>query len=102
MSGSSNTARHDWSHAPHYCPPQYTRSHDGPNGLTYTCDYDGAISVTVNGLPFARTWWSIGGDAVTDFSPAAKAQLGSWDGQFDTDLAAWLTTRSTTPVDLTR
>ncbi|MGE0099030.1 MAG: hypothetical protein AB7S86_11865 [Hydrogenophaga sp.] len=29
------------------------------------------------------------GDTVTDFSPAAKAQLGSWDTRFDDEHAAW-------------
>ena len=30
------------------------------------------------------------GDTVTEFSPAAKAQLGTWDTSFDDDYAAWL------------
>lgn len=72
------------------CPPQYTRAYDGPHGTVHTCDYDGAISVTVDGVPFARTWWSTGGDSVTDFSPAAKTQLGTWDKRFDDEFAAWL------------
>ena len=48
------------------------------------------MSVSVNGEPFARTWWNMGGDSVTEFSPAAKAQLGSWETKFDDDYAAWL------------
>ena len=31
----------------------------------------------------------LGGDTVTEFSPAAKAQLGTWDTKFDDDYAAW-------------
>ena len=58
----------------------------------YVCDYVGAVSVTIEGAPFARTWWNMGGDTVTDFSPAAKAQLGSWDTRFDDEHAAWLST----------
>jgi hypothetical protein len=27
---------------------------------------------------------------VTDFSPAAKTQLGAWDTRFDDDYAKWL------------
>jgi hypothetical protein len=30
------------------------------------------------------------GDTVTEFTPAAKAQLGDWDTRFDDDLTAWL------------
>jgi hypothetical protein len=26
---------------------------------------------------------------VTEFTPAAKAQLGTWDTKFDDDYAAW-------------
>lgn len=90
MSGAGNSASHSWSFAPTFCPAQYTRVYDGPHGPVHTCDFDGAISVTVNGSPFSRTWWSIGGDAVTEFSPAAKVQLGSWDTRFDDELAAWI------------
>ncbi len=94
MSGVGNTASHSWSQAPDFCPPQYTRAHDRPSGTFYTCDYDGAISVFVAGALFSRTWWSIGGDAVTDFSAAAKQQLGSWDQRFDAEFAAWRASHS--------
>lgn len=93
MAGADNSASHSWSSAPSFCPPQYTRVFDGPNGPVYTCDYSGAISLTVQGVPFARTWWSLGGDSVTEFSPAAKLQLGSWDKRFEEELAAWLATQ---------
>jgi hypothetical protein len=93
MSGAGNSASHAWSAAPDFCPPQYTRTYDGPHGRVYTCDYTGAISVAVDGLPFARTWWSLDGDSVTEFSPAAKVQLGFWDKRFDEEFAAWLAMR---------
>ena len=93
MAGSGNTASHSWSVAPDFCPPQYTRSYDGPNGVIYTCDFTGAISVTVLGIPFSRTWWSTDGDAVTEFSEAAKAQLGAWDRRFDDDYTSWKNSR---------
>jgi hypothetical protein len=102
MAGGSNAATHSWSAAPSFCPPQYTRTWDGPHGPVHTCDYDGAISVTVNGEPFARTWWSMAGDAVTDFSPSAKSQLGSWDSRFDAEYAAWLASRPAVPADPAR
>ena len=90
MAGAGNTAQHAWASAPSNCPPQYTRVHETEGGPIYTCDYSGAVSVSVEGKPFARTWWNMGGDTVTEFSPAAKAQVGSWDTRFDDEHAAWL------------
>ncbi|GAB3759176.1 hypothetical protein GCM10028796_05970 [Ramlibacter monticola] len=90
MTGGGNSASHAWASASSYCPPQYTRVFDGESGPIYSCEYTGAVSVSVNGAPFARTWWKIAGDTVTEFSPAAKAQLGTWDTRFDEDYAAWL------------
>lgn len=90
MAGAGNSANHAWASAPDYCPPQYTRVFEGEIGPVYSCDYSGAVSVSINGAPFARTWWTMGGDSVTEFSPAAKAQLGTWDRRFDDDYAAWL------------
>lgn len=89
MAGAGNHASHAWAQAPAYCPPQYTRVSETESGPTYACDYAGAISVTIQGTLFARTWWSIGG-SVTEFTPAAKAQLGRWDTRFDDDYAAWM------------
>ena len=89
MAGGGNSARHAWASAPTYCPPQYTRTLEGKDGPIYRCDYTGAVSVSINGTDFARTWWSFAGDTVTEFSPSAKAQLGTWDTRFDDDYAAW-------------
>lgn len=100
MSGSGNSAEHTWSSAPTFCPPQYTRVIDSQSAPTYQCDYTGAITVTLNGAPFSRTWWGVGGDSATEFSPAAKAQLGSWDTRFDGDYANWLAALSPPPADL--
>lgn len=90
MAGGGNSASHDWASAPAYCPPQYTRVDYGESAPIYSCDYTGAVSVAVGGVPFARTWWTKAGDTVTEFSPSAKAQLGTWDTRFDDDYAAWL------------
>ncbi|HOX68553.1 MAG TPA: hypothetical protein PKV56_11860 [Burkholderiaceae bacterium] len=87
--GAGNTAGNEWASAPDFCPPQYTRRIDGESGSTYTCDFMGAVTVNVNGQPFTRTWWNAAGDTVTEFSAAAKAQLGTWDTKFDDDYAAW-------------
>lgn len=90
MAGAGNAATHSWSSAPSFCPPQYTHVFDGPNGPIYSCDYSGAISVTLQGAPFATTWWNLGGDTVTEFSATAKTQLGQWDSRFEDDYARWL------------
>ena len=90
MAGGGNSASHAWASAPGYCPPQYTRVFDSESGPMYSCDYSGAVSVSINGAPFARTWWTMAGDTVTEFSLAAKTQLGTWDTRFDDDYAAWL------------
>ena len=90
MSGPANSASHQWSSAPAYCPPQYTRVFDGESGPVYSCDYTGAVAVNIDGVLWARTWWSFAGDSVTEFTPAAKTQLGTWDTKFDDDYATWL------------
>jgi hypothetical protein len=90
MSGAGNSAGNQWASAPGFCPPQYTRVLDGPNGPIYQCDYGAAILVSINGTLFSRTWWNFGGDTVTEFTPAAKQQLGTWDTTFDDDFARWL------------
>jgi hypothetical protein len=89
MAGAGNAANHAWASAPSYCPPQYTRMFENDSGPMYFCDYSGAVSVSINGTPFARTWWSMKGDSVTEFSAAAKTQLGRWDTRFDDDYTAW-------------
>lgn len=90
MSGNNNYGGHDWARAPAFCPPQYTREVFLENSIGYECQYEGAITTVVNGAVFTRTWWRDGGDSVTEYSAAAKAQLGQWDPRFDNDYAAWL------------
>ena len=93
--GNGNTnASNSWAQAPTLCPPQYTHLLDVDPGPAYRCDYTGAVSVVINGDLFARTWWNTDGQTVTEFSPAAKTQLGTWDTQFDTDYTAWLATQT--------
>lgn len=89
MSGNGNISSHQWSSAPDNCPPQYTRQSDGPNGPVFSCDYSGAIAVQVDGQAWARTWWNFDGGSVTEFTPAAKKSLGTWDRKFDEDYDAW-------------
>lgn len=89
MSGAGNSASHDWASAPANCPPQYTSAVDLESGTAYGCAFDGAVSVNIHGRAWSRTWWSLRGETVTDFSPAAKITMGSWDSRFDNDLARW-------------
>ena len=51
--------------------------------------YTGVISVSIDDKPFTKTWWNFSGDTVTDFSPAAKSQFGTWDTRYDDEEAAW-------------
>ena len=101
MSGGGNSAGNQWTSAPAFCPPQYTRAIDTESGTVYSCDYGGCISVSINGSLFSRTWWNVGGDTVTEFSPNAKATLRSWNSRFDDDFARWLATQPPpTPAEL--
>ena len=98
--GKGTDASNAWAVAPTRCPPQYTHELDIGPGPLYRCDYVGAVSIVVDGALFARTWWSPKGDSVTEFTPTAKAQLGTWDPQFDIDYARWRATRpAAAPVD---
>ncbi len=90
MSGDASTASNRWSAAPDFCPVQYTTAVDLEGSTRYQCRYDGAVSVTIDGSPWSRTWWSLSGETVTEFTPTAKATLGTFDTQFDDDYAAWL------------
>lgn len=95
MSGPGNSAEHRWASAPSYCPPQYTRPSE--EGSTYLCDYIGAVAVQIDNALWTRTWWSLWGDTVTEYSPTAKQQLGTWDPRFDNDYAAWQATQNPEP-----
>lgn len=90
MSGAGNSGQHAWAQAPGHCPPQYVQIvyQDGPP--EYLCRFAGAVTVWINGEVFTRTWWAWDDDTVTEYSPAAKAQLGTWDTRFEDDHAAWL------------
>jgi len=88
--GPNNWTENTWASAPGNCPEHYTRLVEGPNRPMPVCDYAGVVTVYVNGAPFTRTWWNADADSVTEFTPAAKAQLGTWDPKFDDDHALWL------------
>ena len=90
MSGSANTASHQWSSAPGNCPPQYTHAVELESGTAYSCDHVGAIAVTIDGALWSRTWWNFAGTTSTEFMPTAKSRLGTWDTRFDDDYNAWV------------
>lgn len=91
MAGAGNSASHQWSSVPTYCPPQYIGTTESDSGASaYWCAYDGAVTVTIDGAPWLTTWWSMGNGSVTDYSAAAKAKFGTWSTQFDDDYATWL------------
>ena len=89
MSGAGNSGSHQWASAPGNCPPQYTYASELENGVAYSCGYTGVVSIQIDGTPWSRTWWTMGGQTVTDFSPAAKARMGTWNTKYDDDYAAW-------------
>lgn len=102
MGGAGNSGSHQWASAPTNCPPQYTYSSELESGIAYSCGYAGVVTVRIDGTPWSRTWWSMGGRTVTDFSAAAKVRMGSWDTQFDDDFAAWSAAQAApaaTPID---
>ncbi len=99
MAGAGNRARHTWAHAPSFCPPQYRLAFGTDGGMLYHCHYRGAISVSIDGVPFSQTWWSFSGDSVTEFSAAAKTQLGRWDSRFEDDYAKWQATLPPPTID---
>jgi len=93
MGGAGNFGSHQWASAPDNCPPQYTQASELESGIAYSCGYAGVVTIRIDGAPWSRTWWNLGGRTVTDFSPAAKARMGTWDTRFDDDHARWLATQ---------
>jgi hypothetical protein len=98
MAGPGNGATHRWATAPDFCPPQYVQTIEGESAPSYLCDFRGAVSVRIDGALWARTWWNMAGSTVTEFMPAAKATMGTWDTRFDDDYAAWVATLPAPPA----
>ena len=90
MSGAGNSASHQWSSVPAYCPIQYTRASGVEGNGPLVCDYEGAVEVVVDGALWTRTRWHRRCDTVTEYTAAARAQLGTWDTRFEDDYATWL------------
>lgn len=96
-SGAANT-----NVAPEQCPLQYRTEIQLESSVMYVCPFSGVIDTAVAGQPWSRTWWASNGDSVTEWLPAAKAQLArdasAMDDRFDRDLAAWLAMQSSAPA----
>jgi len=90
-----NSASGNQHVAPVQCPEQYrTSSTDRRGQLVYSCPFSGVIHVAIEGQPWSRTWWSLSGDSVIEWLPAARAAFAStpdaMDDRFDRDHAAWV------------
>ena len=77
------------------CPPQFlvAQYYDG-TFTGFACSVTGAVSVMVNGALWTTTYWDMAGNSVTQYSPAARAQLGeaNVDPAFDDGVQAWMQT----------
>jgi len=69
------------------CPVQYVVEFDGQ--FLSCSGYIGVINVTVNGVPWSQTLWSLGGASVTCYSNAAETALGISNTPCDQALAAY-------------
>jgi len=52
------------------------------------------IHIAIEGQPWSRTWWSLAGDSVIEWLPAARTAFVStpdaMDARFDRNHAAWV------------
>ena len=52
------------------------------------------IHIAIEGQPWSRTWWSLAGDSVIEWLPAARTAFASrpdaMDDRFDREHAAWV------------
>ena len=87
--------------APEQCPQQYITNAGTDEGgrPIYSCPFSGVIHVAVEGRAWSRTWWSLSGDSVVEWLPAAKAAFANspdaMDVRFDRDHAAWIAFQNT-------
>ena len=91
-----------------FCPPQYRTIVEGESTSTTLCAFAGAIEVTIGGQLWNRTWWSMTGDSVTEWTPAARASMpqASADDRFEREYEVWRAQQGTstpapTPVPQT-
>ena len=74
------------------CPGPYLSEtyYDG-TFTGYVCNLNGVIDVTVKGQLWSKTYWDGAGNSITEYTAAAKTQLGdgNYDTAFDEAMAAW-------------
>jgi hypothetical protein len=75
-----------------FCPMQYRTVIEDDRSSTIVCTFAGAIEVTLGGQLWNRTWWSLSGDSVTEWTAAARSAVprSAADDRFDRDYEAWL------------
>jgi hypothetical protein len=104
--GSANgiTARSEPPLAPDNCPPQYTNANEaGDSGrITFSCRYEGVVTLSIAGQPWASVYWNRLGDSVTDRSPVASAYLGGPDPRWSANLQNYDASQQTQPRTIDR
>lgn len=84
-----------------FCPLQYRTPLENESGAVthYLCDFMGAIEVSINGQLWNRTWWSMSGDSVTEWTDAARSSLPQAvaDDRFERDYLQWLQRQPAAP-----
>lgn len=81
---------------PDQCPEHYRsvvgKDHNDQDIIS--CPFTGVVHVAVAGQPWSRAWWSLSGETVIEWLPAAKVALadrpGAMDEQFERERAAWV------------
>jgi hypothetical protein len=87
--GASNRYITDLSQCP---GPWQTPVYDNDRAIVgYTCTLTGVIDVNIDGQLWSRTYWDTTGDAITEYTPTARARLSQsqYDPTFDEAVAAW-------------
>jgi hypothetical protein len=88
--GSSVSANNDML-SPASCPPQYLLPiYSDQRVVGWQCTVAGRVTTNVDGQWWTRTYWSMDGAAVTEYSAAARAALkGTVDETYEQGLASW-------------
>jgi len=73
-SNPKNYGHHEWASGEN-CPPGY-QYYAGNDGQELRCRMAGAVTVVMDGAPFAKVWWSTDDESVTEHygSPASNGE----------------------------
>ncbi len=88
--GGTSSANLQWANQAN-CPPFYS-TYDPDTGSWSGCQYDGMVSVRVDGAPWSDLFWSSSGERTsTRYYDQARTALGtSMDPTYDRDAAAYV------------